>query len=195
MHRPGAVREELDGRAVALQPQRTDFVDLLAIQAEAFTTRRQHPQAPGLFDQFRHDRRTVDHVLDVVDDQQRPPVCDGLGDRRDRSRATGHRDADGVGHDVRDGPRIVGPGEVGEPHRVRAQRPAAPPDVGSQPRLADPARTEQRDEAVTTEQVEHGIGVGLPADQRARRPRQRHGMPERPQGWESRGQPLPLELV
>ncbi len=144
VNRLGPLTEELEGVARA---HRHHGHDPLAGQPERFSTRRQdrRRRGSGLHggDDVRHARS---EVLAVVQDQQRRRPRRQAGN--DGVDAGGLQPcSDGRRHDTDDGFRRGDGCEVDEPHPTWEPGGVEQTGLDRQPRLADPARSDQRREA------------------------------------------------
>ncbi len=174
-----ALDEEPDRGAVpAVRTQGVERVDLLGREAQGRPARREDGQVRRRAEQVRGPARgTVEDVLAVVQDEQGGPpphtvehLSAHLGRRqavREPPRARGRGDPQAVRE--RHDDVLVGPHarELDDDHEVdRPGRRRTPCDLLREARLAEPARTEDRDEPGPGERVPHPLDVGLPADQR-----------------------------
>jgi hypothetical protein len=170
-HGAGAVDEQLDGRtAVGGRRQGRNPVHLLAGDAQPFLARRHDAdvRAAGehVVDQLGH---RVENVFAVVEEERELGVAEH---RRDAcSEPSGgttfdrQRRGDGV-----DGRFVGRRGELAHHHRsARPRREQSVSELDEQPRLADPARADERDEAVLADRRDQLSDEHVAPDQR------RHG--------------------
>ena len=112
-----------------------------------------------------HVRRRLDHVLAIVEDEQEAPPAERrrhpLGRLRGGGEREPERDRDGDRHQ----PGIRERRELGDPHPVGEARELLPRDLQAQPRLADAAGADQRDEPVSSQHLRHLRERSRAADQ------------------------------
>ena len=89
----------------------------------------------------------------VVEDDERLPIGEVVRDRVDQVHPRLTPRADDLGDRLDDSIVIVGRDEVAEVDLAAEVRDRPPADLDRQPRLADAARTEQRDQRVLLEDV------------------------------------------
>ena len=196
-HRGGAVGEQPHGRkrspgrtADGPSPgglgggrgrERRDHVQALAADPQRLPAGRQHPDAGAVGQQpGREDGGGLDHVLAVVEDQQRVPFRQGRAEPVNRvgapvGAAPGDRplaQAERVEDRVRHLRRLGHRGELGEPGRPAVPARIGPGQalgrLGRQPGLAHAARPGQRDQALGRELLQHGGHLAVPADEAGR---------------------------
>jgi hypothetical protein len=163
---PGG-RERLgSGRGGLRQRQRSNREPLLARDVQQRATGDEEDQTGAARQEHREVGGAGAYLLEVVQHQQQAFLAQGVGEHLGRGargilpQAEGSRDRreDQVGGG--DG------GERDEDHAFWERRRQLLGDAQGQPRLADPARTGQGDEADTLvhDQIAHRRDVGLAAD-------------------------------
>jgi hypothetical protein len=118
----------------------------------------------------------LDHVLAVVQDDQRLPVPDRGGEAVDRpavgATALAERSRDGGRHVGRPSGGAVQRGELHQPGTVGVRVRPAPRHRERQARLADPARSGERHEPGVPKPVDDVVYRRRPADEGGQRGRQ-----------------------
>ena len=116
-------------------------------------------------------------MLAVVQHEQ--PLAPG--ERGDQCRILGERQllghADHFRHGPDDGSRLGNPDQVDEPHPIAMPRSNVARDADRQPRLADPARADRRDEPLTGQGVRQLGALRRPAQEGRRGHRQHAALP------------------
>ena len=171
---PGAGEEQ---RGRVRRRQRMHEVDLLGAEPERGAARRQHGQALDRGEQPGDLAGVVEEALEAVEHEQR-----GRGAVRARELLA--ELLGGAGHDVERGgglggeqARVLDPVEV-DVHGAAGEAPGhAAGGLEREPRLADPARTDEREQARAGPQQQLGdLGeLAVAADQVVGRHRQRGG--------------------
>jgi hypothetical protein len=168
--RAGLDASRRDFRILAREPERRERVGLLAGEIQRLAACCQYRQPRAASEEARDERCRFEHVLEVVDDQQEffgfECSQQRLLDRLARERGERERLTDGGWHVLRASDRRqFDPGSsVLEPRHCDTRK------FQREPRLADPARSDQRHEARTAgaDQGDHLVGFTLPSEQRDR---------------------------
>ncbi len=169
---------EARGRRRVQQRQRGDDKDVFAGEAQHLAAGGEDLQVRSNGQEVGEERGRLDHLLDVVEQQQDVAWAQVGGQDLGRGRSPS-----GCAHllqaqrprDRREDEGGVGDrGQADEDDPVRELRGKIGGDVQGQPRLADAARPRQGDEAdlVAAQQCGDVGGLALAADQRRPRPRQ-----------------------
>ena len=160
-------RQRLDARGGLGQRERQHRIDLLARDAQRFAARRDDPDV-GRRAQQRVGKRCAGahHLLAVVEDQQRLPRLQMRAQRvRERlARLLAH--GEHLRRLVRDERRIADRREVQEPDAVGIRVEHVGGDLQRQPRLAETAHAEQRQQAVALEELSGLLELALASDER-----------------------------
>ena len=151
---------------VRAERKRPDHDDPLPRQGEPFPARREHGGGrAGREEALGELGHGVDDVLAVVEHQKRAPAGEPADDRRLQGllRPLGHaeRGGDGLRNRV-----VAGGHEVDERGACRERRRGLLDHRRREPRLADPARPGQRDEALVVERGADGRLLRRPPDER-----------------------------
>jgi hypothetical protein len=109
-------------------------------------------------------------MLAVVQDQEAPPVAQHIDDSLEQADTGPFIDGGGSG-DGDDHAGRVGSGQLAEPDGVTRALTDQCRHLDGDARLADPAGTEQRHEALTVELVDDGVDELAPPDEAARESR------------------------
>src|SRR5262249_20413671 len=125
--------------------ERRDVADVLAGQAQAHAARGEEGQARRRGGELAERRRGGQHLLQVVDDDERAALAYRPGDAPERLGGEG--DAEGVGEGRADQRRVADRRRPDAPRPTVERGAEAPAELEREPRLADPARSEQGDEA------------------------------------------------
>ena len=152
---------------VLRQAERPDRNDLLAAHAQRRLAGHKHTAERGHGGKLGHRRRRVEDVLEVVEDQQHPPIAGELT-QANRGRHALLGEAERAGDSGRHTGRV---GEALEPDEEHAVGEVLEHGVSGgqrQPRLARPARTGQGQGARVARLARAGerLEVALAADQR-----------------------------
>jgi hypothetical protein len=163
------------------QRQRGDGVRLLAGEPQHCSAGGEDGEVGTGAQQIGDERCRVEDVLEVVQDQQRLPLPEELAQallRRPRGRLP-RTESLGDGRGNQD--RIADRGEGNEPDAIGELGGDLLGDPDRQPRLADPARTGQGDQADAgpAEQGDDRRDLPLPADEAGERQRQVRPVPLR----------------
>ena len=179
-HRAGPVPQQLDGwRGLDLagagvplrQGQRLDQPQRLTGDAERFPARREDPQPPALPEHpVGERRRSLDHVLTVVQDQQHLPFAD-RGDepvRQVRARCPAEQRVPQAQPGERRLRHLTVRADGGELHQPRPVRQVAEQRARGfrgQPGLPRAARPDQSGQPMLRDEfADHG-DIGVPADE------------------------------
>ena len=157
-------------RSALGQAEGPDRDDLLAAHAKRRLAGHEDAAQWRRGRQLGHLRRGVEHVLEVVEDQQHPPLPHEFP-QADRRRDALLRHAQRAGDRRRHPGRIGDPLEPHEEHPVREVLEHRVARGERQPRLAGAARAGEREQAYVGPQqpLAHGGDLALAADQRGGR--------------------------
>jgi hypothetical protein len=162
-------------RVAVRQPEGRNGVLALAGEAEPDPAGRQDRQPRAGGEQVGDVRSGLDHLFDVVQDEQQALAAHGRPQPRGERFAAGRPDAEGRRHGRHDQVGGRDGGERDEPDAVREGCFDRRGGRDREPGLAHPAGTGQRQQADGRigEQPTEGFHLAFPADERGRRHRQR----------------------
>ena len=166
LHRTVTQQLVLILRAFGRHAEGRDTIDVLTRCAQRFAAGRQDAgHRVSTQQHFGHSGGSRDHMLAVVEYQQPLLRPESRRDPLGRQRALGERHSQRGGHRDRDQIGIRQRPELRQRRTVGKARAHVMGDFEAQARLADPTRTQQRDQAVCDHQIGYLADLCIPADQ------------------------------
>ena len=164
-HRGGAIEEQLDGRVV--DAERSDGHCVLPGDPEAMAARRQHDRIGGAGeDRLDQLGDAVEHVLAVVEDEQRPGPTEVLDDPPRQVAPAAVVEAERRRHGADDSPRTADRCQLAPQHTSGEAVGDGDRGVQRQAGLADATRSDERDQPRPAEQLHRRGQLVVTTDER-----------------------------